>query len=66
MGLSRRESRQMVNDLLQNLRILNQDGIDLYYDHFSNDTDWTKDREGYEEMFEERLRETDEIRSLNC
>jgi len=42
MGLSRRESRQMVNDLLQNLRILNQDGIDLYYDHFSNDTDWKK------------------------
>jgi len=56
--------RRMV--VLQNLRILNQDGIDLYYDHFSNDTDWTNNRAGNEEMFEERLRETDEIRALNC
>ena len=56
--------RRMV--VLQNLRILNQDGIDLYYDHFSNDTDWTNNRAGNEEMFEERLRETDEIRILNC
>ena len=60
VGLQRRMA------VLQNLRILKQDGIDLYYDHFSNDTDWTNNRAGYEEMFEECLRETDEIRALNC
>jgi len=60
VGLQRRMA------VLQNLRVLKQDGIDLYYDHFSNDTDWTNNRAGYEKMFEERLRETDEIRALNC
>ena len=60
VGLQRRMA------VLQNLRVLKQDGIDLYYDHFSNDTDWTNNRAGNEEMFEERLRETDEIRALNC
>ena len=59
VGLQRRMA------VLQNLRVLKQDGIDLYYDHFSNDTDWTNNRAGNEEMFEERLRETDEIRALN-
>ena len=60
VGLQRRMA------VLQNLRVLKQDGIDLYYDHFSNDTDWTNNRAGYEEIFEECLRETDEIRALNC
>ena len=66
MGLCRSESRGKVHELLQNLRIINQEGIDLYYEHFSNDTDWTDNREGYEKMFEERLREAEEIRSSNC
>ena len=66
MGLSRRESRQMVNDLLQNLRILNQDGIDLYYGHDSNEVNWNNNQGGYEEMFDERIRQAEEMRSNKC
>lgn len=66
MGLSQSESRRMVHNLLQDLRILNQEGIDMYYSHSSNITDWTDNQAGYEEMFEERLRQAEEIRSHNC
>ena len=66
MGLSKRGSRQMVNNLLKNLRTLNQEGIDLYKNHWSNGIDWTDNQAGYDEMFEERLRNAEELRSLNC
>ena len=66
MGLSRSESRCMVNNLLQDLRILNQEGIDLYKNHFSNETIWENNQSGYEEMFEERLRQAEELCAHNC
>lgn len=64
----KRIGRQKVNELVQSLRIMNQDGIDLYKQHssYADGTDYTNKTSEYNEMFSEKLSNAKKKANSKC
>ena len=64
-SITKKEGRKQVHSLMEDLRVMNQDGIDLYYDHSSNSQKYNNSDE-YMEMFENKRKIANEKNSKKC
>lgn len=61
----KRESRKQTHSLVEDLRVMNQDGIDLYYDHDSNSKKYTNQKD-YNMEFEQKMKEAHKKNMSKC
>ena len=61
----RSESRRQVHDLVETLRVMNQDGIDLYKSRFDNENQYIDQLE-YDEYFNRKMEEAEMKRNSKC
>ena len=61
----RTESRRQVHDLMETLRVMNQDGIDLYKGHVDNENKYVRQSQ-YDEYFNRKMEEAEKKRNNKC